>query len=107
MGGSGSLSLELSNPNGSPITGEIVLLASGHASKKGKGGATVLGKSSFLLNTHETTTVKLKLSHSTVAELGRHRTLQATARVTTFITGRTPLVATYSVTVHGSARKHR
>jgi len=108
LGGSGSLSLELSNPNSSPITGEIVLLASGgHASKKGKGGATVLGKGSFLLNTNETGTVKLKLSHSTVAELGHHRTLQATARVTTFITGRPSLVATYSVTLHGPARKRR
>jgi hypothetical protein len=108
VGGAGSLSLELSNPNGSPITGEIVLLAGGsHASKKGKGGTTVLGKASFLLDTHETVTVKLKLSHSAVTELGHHHTLQATARVTTFITGRPSLVATYSVTLHGPARKHR
>ena len=108
VGGAGSLSLELSNPNGTPITGEIVLLAgSGHASKKGKGGTMVLGKGSFLLDTHETGTVKLKLSHSTVAELGHHRTLQATARVTTFITGRPSLVATYSVTLHGPTRKRR
>ena len=107
VGGSGSLSLELSNPNGSPITGEIVLLASSHTSKKGKGGTTVVGKGSFLLNTHETGTVKLKLSHGAVAELGHHRTLQATARVTTLITGGSPLVVTYSVMLRGPARKRR
>ncbi len=108
LGGSGSLSLELSNPNGSPVTGEIVLLAGGgHASRTGKGGATVLGKGSFTLTSHSTGTVKLKLSHGAVAELAHHRTLHATMQVTTHVTGQPPLVASYSVTVHGSAHKHR
>ncbi len=108
LGGSGSLSLQLSNPNGSPVTGEIVLLAAGgHASRTGKGGTTVLGKGSFTLSAHGTGTVKLKLSHSAVAELAHHRTLQATVRVTTSVTGQPALLATYSVTVHGPAHKHR
>jgi flagellar motor protein MotB len=107
LGGSGSLSLQLSNPNGSSVSGEVVLLAaSGHASKKGKGAATVLGKGSFTLSSHGTVTVKLKLSHSTLAEFAHHHTLQATARVTTRVTGKAPLVATYAVTVHGSTGKH-
>ena len=106
LGGSGSLSLKLSNPNGTPVTGEIVLLAAGgHASKTGKAGATVLGKGSFTLSSHGTGTVKLKLSHTVVAELSHHRTLQAKVRVTTSLTGRPALVATYSVTVHGPAPK--
>ena len=105
LGGSGSLSLKISNPNGSPVTGEIVLLAAGgHASKTGKGGSTVLGKGSFTLSSHGTVTVKLKLSRTAVAELG-HRTLKATARITTSITGRPALITTYSVTVHGPAHK--
>jgi hypothetical protein len=108
LGGSGSLSLSLSNPNGASVTGEIVLLAAGgHASKTGKGGATVLGKGSFTLSAHGAGTVKLKLSHTAVAELGHHRTLQATARVTTHIAGKPALVASYPVTVHSAAHKRR
>jgi outer membrane biosynthesis protein TonB len=106
LGGSGSLSLKLSNPNGASVSVEVVLLApSGHASKKGK-GTTVLGKGSFTLSSHGTTTVKLELSHSALAELAHHHTLQARVRVTTDVTGRPALVSSYTVTVHGSTGKH-
>jgi outer membrane biosynthesis protein TonB len=107
LGGSGSLSLRLSNPNGSSVSGEVVLTASGHTSKAGKGGATVLGKGSFALTPHGTGTVKIKLSHTAVAELRHHHTLQATAQVTTEITGHPVLVSSDPVTVHGAAHKRR
>ncbi|MGC2372474.1 MAG: hypothetical protein WA484_01245 [Solirubrobacteraceae bacterium] len=112
-GGSGSLSLGLTNPNAFAVQGHLTLVAGGAggahkaSAAKGKKKATVsFGTASFTISAHGSETVKIKLSRTARGDLTRHKALRVTLTLTTSATGMSSISKTYSLTLHASAPHH-
>ncbi|MGH2852904.1 MAG: hypothetical protein ACRDLF_01770 [Solirubrobacteraceae bacterium] len=109
VGGSGLLSLGLSNPNDYSISGEVTLtMASAGKASRGsaKGKAAILASASYTVPSHGTAAVKLKLSKSGLAVLRRHKALHVVVKVTTSASGQATTVKTYDITLKVSSHKH-
>jgi hypothetical protein len=107
---SGIVSIELSDPNGYAISGEVTLssAAAGKSSAtKGKPKTAALAESPFSIASDATKLVKLKLSKSAAAALADHKSLRVAIKITTRATGHTSTTKTYSVTLQAPSRtKH-
>ena len=103
---SGTVSLQLSDPDGYAISGEVVL--TGGASKGGASSAkhthSTLAHGTFTIAAHAKTLVKLKLSRSAAAMLANHRSLHVEIEITTNASGYTPVTKTYGVTLQSPSR---
>jgi hypothetical protein len=112
VGGSGSLSLELTNPNGLSVKGHLTL-AMGGAGKaslaKSKTKAISLGAASFAISAHAHKIVKIKLSNGSYATLVRRKKLHVVLSVSTSAAGEPTVKKTYNITLTLSSptsRKH-
>jgi hypothetical protein len=110
LSGAGTLSLGLSNANGSPISGQLTLIGSS-AAKAGKGSrggakAAVLGEASFAIPAHGKALVKLRLSKSARAALARRGKLRVTVKIVTSASGQAPIVKSYSLTLQLAGHAH-
>jgi type IV secretory pathway VirB10-like protein len=108
---SGAVSLELSNPNGFPVQGHLMLVTTGAgkaASAKSKKKAISLGTASFTIAANGHEVVKIKLSKGNDAMLVRRKKLHATLTVSTIAAGDSPVVKAYAVTLMVSgSHSHR
>ncbi|MGA9283938.1 MAG: hypothetical protein WBV85_00690 [Solirubrobacteraceae bacterium] len=107
---SGAVSLKLTNPNGSPATGQLkvtstIRLASSKHRGHAKSKTITLGKASFSLAGNGTGTVKIVLSHSARSELSQLKTMHALIALITETDGKQAAAATYKLTL--SAPAHR
>jgi hypothetical protein len=109
---SGSLALQLTNPNVFAVQGRLtlVLASSGHAGraaatkgKRGKRTPLLLGASSFAITANGHVTVRIKLSKAGWAELARHKTLAAVATIVTQASGKSRVSKTFKLTLHAPA----
>jgi hypothetical protein len=106
----GLVSLSLSNPGGSSLSGNVTLTVapSGKAATtKGKGKPVapkpvVLGSASFTIPAHGTKTVKVKLSKSGRAQLSQHKVLHVLVKIVARAGGGVATVKTYKVTLRAS-----
>jgi hypothetical protein len=110
---SGSISLELANPNAVAVAGHFTLtdLASaakatggkGKKSKKQKKRMVTLGGATFAISTHGTEIVKVKLSSSAATLLRSHKKIDVVLSLVTEASGAPSLTKTYNI-VLGAAR---
>jgi hypothetical protein len=123
LSASGVVSLDLSNANGSPISGQLTLTGMSavkagtakagiisaqvggvsHASAK----ATVLGEASFTIPASGRAVVKLKLSRGARATILHRGKLQVTLKIVTGASGQAPVTKVYSLTLLAALHKHR
>ncbi len=107
---SGALSLHLTNPNGSPATGQLKLtttikLASAKHRGHPKSKTIVLGHASFSLTGDGAATVKIVLSRGARAELAHRKRIHALATITTETSGKQAETKTYKLTLSAPHRK--
>ncbi len=106
VGGSGLVSLELSNPDDYSISGELTLTtasagASHHTAKR---RATILAAASYTISPLGSGAAKLRLSKGALAALRSHGTLHVVVTVTTRATGHSTIVKTHDLTLKGARR---
>jgi hypothetical protein len=115
-GRGGTISLDLSNPNGFPVQGHLTLVMAGTGKaakgsaagrKKGKTKALSLGTASFAISAHANETVKISLSRRGRAELARHKTLRVLLTIVTDASGKPNVSKAYTLTLHAAAPAHR
>lgn len=109
---SGTLSLKLTNPNGSLAGGHLkVTFTSKIASSKHGGHAAsktvTLGRASFSVAGDGTEVVKITLSRGSRTELARLKTMHALVTLTTQATGQPAVTKTYSLTLHAGSAQHK
>jgi outer membrane biosynthesis protein TonB len=112
LGHGGAISLDLTNPGGSPVHGhlKLTLAKAGKTSSAkhttGGGKNSTLGEASFSIAGHGTEVVKVKLSRSGRAQLARHKTLHVLVTVTTQASGQPEVTKSYALTLHAPGSAH-
>jgi len=105
LGHSDAISLDLTNPGGSPVHGhlKLTLTKTGKASRAkhttGSSQSSTLGEASFSIAGHGTEVVKVKLSKSGRAQLARLKSLRVLVTVTTQAGGHPDITKSYAITL--------
>jgi hypothetical protein len=117
VGKSAAISLKLTNPNSSSVSGQVKLTYTALA-KIGKGSSakhtassktSTLGDASFSISSKGSESIKVKLSHAGLTELTRHKTLHVVVTITTQASDQPSTSKTFSLTLHAAkaaSRKH-
>ncbi|MFZ2114672.1 MAG: hypothetical protein WAU77_13200 [Solirubrobacteraceae bacterium] len=101
----GTVSLLLTNPDVSPVQGQLklTLAKAGKASAKHTAVKSItLGTGTFSISPHGSETVRVKLSQSGRSQLARHKSLRVLLTLTTQASGEPSVVNTYSLTLHAT-----
>jgi len=109
VGTANTFSVSLTNPNASPVQGQlklVTLATSGKSSAKHHAKSITLGTADFTIVSHGSAVVKVKLSPTGRAQLTHHKTLHATLTLTTQVAGQPSVTKTYSVTLHAAKPGH-
>jgi hypothetical protein len=103
VGNGGSISLGLTNPNASPVNGNVKLTLAGASKASAKHGkSSTLGESSFSIAAHGSYVVKLKLSRSGRTALARRKTLHVVVTLTTQASGQPTTTKKFDLTLHAT-----
>lgn len=106
----GTVSLGLTNPNGTTVQGlaKLTLAKAGSPGAKHTSKSSTLGEATFSIAPNGSGVVKVKLSRSGRSMLARLKALHVILTLTTQASGEPSVVKTYSLTLHaGKARSKR
>jgi hypothetical protein len=112
VGNGGAISLDLTNPNSSPVEGDLKLTLA----KTGKtasvkhttvgGKSSTLGETAFSITAHGSEVVKVKLSRSGRTELARRKILHVVMTLTTQASGQPSTSKAFDLTLHAAKPAH-
>ena len=112
LGHGGAISLNLTNPGGSPVHGhlKLALAKTGKVSRAqhttGGSKSSTLGEASFSIAGHGTEAVKVQLSKSGRALLARHKTLHVLVTITMQASGHPDITNSYTITLRAPSSGH-
>jgi hypothetical protein len=112
VGNGGVMSLDLTNPNSSPVDGHMSLTLAKAGKTAGAkhtttgGKSSTLGEATFSIAAHGGEVVKVKLSRNGRTELARRKTLHAVVALTTRASGQPSTSKAFDLTLHAAKPAH-